>query len=169
MKKSIILASFLVVSVQGMPEKRDSYGHIRMCSTPGGLWSLEEDACIHRRTFSIPADFKPSINQKLKCPYLKKSEPNTRSKKRKSSKFPKKSNRKPSEILKSKPEPKTREPVNSTKQKIINAKNQQRETDLNIAKVLKKNSFEKRFTNFLGNDIGKFVADKLFDLFRLNK
>ncbi len=167
MKKFIILASLFAMIAHGMLEKRGNYGHIRMCSAPGGLWSLEEDAYIHRRTFSAPTDFKPSVNQKLRCPHLKKSEPNTRSKKRKSSKFSKKINEKPSEILKSKPEPKPREPMNSTKQKIINAKNQQRETDLNIAKVLKKKSFEKKFTNFLGNNIGKLVADTLFDLLKL--
>lgn len=163
MKKFIILANSFALIAQGMSEKRDSYGHIRMCSAPGGLWSLEKECCIHHRAPSAPTELKSYANQKPEVPYVKNSVQNSRSKKKKSSNSQKTIDKKPSKIRKSKPNLESHKPSSSVKQKIIEAKNQQRETDLNIAKVLKKKSFEERFTKFLGNYIGKFIADIFFN------
>jgi len=178
MKKFLILTSLLAINVQGMPEERNGCEHIKRWSAPGGLWYLEKESYIHHRMFSTPADIKSSINQKSES--QKKSVPNSRSKKRKSSNFKKKISETPSKTIKSKPrthEPngnfpkilkpksKTHDQVNSKEQNIIAAKNQQQETDKKIREIRKKKSFEKRFFNFLGNNVGKFVADIVFDFF----
>lgn len=169
MKKLIILSGLFAVSTQGMPEEQKNYEHIRMCSAPGGLWSLEEEYYARRRAFSTPDDLKPYINQKSKKPCSKKNATNSHSKKQKSSNFKKKIVKKSSETQKkvSKPKSKSNKPINSIRENVIDARNQKQKTDKNVKKVLKKKTFEKRFTNFLGNNIGKFVADKLFDFFQL--
>jgi len=166
MKKFIILTSLLAMNVQGMPENLLSHEHVRICSTPGGLWSLEEEYYTHYRALSTPPNFKLSVNRQSENLHPKKIAENPCPKKRKSSNFKKRINEKPFEIFKlmSKSEPELHESINSVRQNVIEAQNQKQKTDQNVKKVLKKKRFEKRFTNFLGNNVGKFVADKLFDL-----
>jgi hypothetical protein len=158
MKKFIILASLFAMIAQGMTEKYDNYGHIRMCSAPGGLWSLEKECCHHRMP-SAPDEFKFYANQKSEVIHIKNPVLNLRSKKIKPSNSQKTIDKKPSKVRKSKPNSKFHNPSISVKKKIIEAKNQQRKTDLVVTKILKKKSFEEKFTKFLGNYIGKFFAD----------
>lgn len=171
MKKFIILTSLFAMNAQGMPESPYRREHIRMCSTPGGLWSLEKECYIHNRAFSIPSVFKLSVNQESKDPHPKKTAKNSISKKQRSSNSKKKTKEKSSERSQQRSETKTEshEPINSVRQNVIDARNQQQKTDQNVKRVLKRKHFEKKFTNFLGNNIGKFVADKLFLIFRNEK
>ena len=167
MKKFIILTILFAMNAQGMPENPYSREHVRTYSTPGGLWSLEEECYVHHRTFSIPSVFKLSVNQKPENTHPKKTAKNSLSKKQRSSNSKKKTKEKSSERSKQSSKPKTenRKPINSTRQNVIDEQNQQQKTYQHVKRVLERKRFEKKFTNFLGNNIGKFVADKLFLIF----
>jgi hypothetical protein len=174
-KKAIILVNlFAVFGAFGMYEQPYSDRHARMCSAPGGLWALENPCLVHKRTFSAPVEL--SSVEKSDSQVLKKVETNSRLQKQKYSNKRKKHSRPSRQSAEVRKQQSAAAPVTvmphksnqqiiSVKQNVINARNQQQKTNQTVRKVLKKKSFEKVFISLFGQAAGKFIADKLFDVF----